>query len=86
MSDMESLQAEVERLRVELEVYRQRELADLKGQLAAAREAAEHYRNEAHRINNNFRELDTIDREKIARLEGQVESMRQARIPVRGTK
>lgn len=43
------LQSEVERLREEVESYRQRELADLRAALSAAREEADHFRREAQR-------------------------------------
>lgn len=78
MSDQESLQAEVERLRDEVESYRQRELADLRTQLAAAREAAEHYRAEALQVLENFKSLESLDREKFARMETEIATLRQA--------
>lgn len=42
-------QAEIERLRAELESYRQRELADLKAALTQCREERDNYRAEAYR-------------------------------------
>jgi uncharacterized protein YlxW (UPF0749 family) len=75
----ETTEEELARLRVEVESYRQRELADLRQQLAAAREAADHYRIEAKRIENNFHQLDAIDREKIAELESRIKVLRNVR-------
>lgn len=75
----ESLEDEVTRLRAELEDYRQRELADLRQQLAAAREAAEHYRAEAKRIEANFHQLDAMDRETISKLESRIQVLRNVR-------
>ncbi len=56
MSD-ESTQSEVERLRAEVESYRQRELADLRSALAAEREQKDNYRSEAYRISEAARQL-----------------------------
>jgi hypothetical protein len=84
MSSDESLQAEVEKLRSEVESHRQRELAELKSALAAAREDASHYRAEAYRINANFQNLVAMDNEKIGRLEAEIATLRQVnRRPVR---
>jgi hypothetical protein len=43
-------QAEVEKLRAEVERLRQRELDDLRAQLTTMREERDNYRAEAHRI------------------------------------
>ncbi len=43
------LKAENERLRQEIEAYKQRELEQLRQQLSEAREHAEHYKQEANR-------------------------------------
>lgn len=61
---------EVESLRTELDSYRQRELADLRSALAAAREAAEHYRAEA------IRNAD-VGKQLAARYEKEVEELRR---------
>lgn len=45
--DEAGIREENELLRAELEAYRQRELADLRQQLAEAKASAEHYRSEA---------------------------------------
>ncbi len=50
-------QTEVERLRAQVEAYRQRELEDLRSQLAAARQAADHYRAEALRNADAARQI-----------------------------
>jgi hypothetical protein len=73
----ESLEVEVERLRGEVDAYRQRELADQRSQLAAARAEADHYRAEAVKVLDNFRQLDAMDREKFARLEMEIATLRQ---------
>lgn len=75
----ESLQAENERLRAEVESYRQRELADLRSQLAAAREAAEHYRSEAHRNSELARQIDALANSEIARLKSQLDAKVRSR-------
>lgn len=76
MSESE-LQAENEKLRAENESFRQREMADLRAALAAAQEAAQHYRAEAQRAVENFHKLDAMDKEKIARLEAELSAVRQ---------
>lgn len=48
---------EVERLRAEVEAYRQRELTDLRSALAAMREERDHYKAEAKRIEAVGRQL-----------------------------
>lgn len=73
----ESPEDELIRLRAEVEDYRQRELTDLRQQLALARESSEHYRAEAHKVLENFRQLDATDREKFARLEMEIATLRQ---------
>lgn len=71
------LQAEVERLRSEVESYRQRELADLKTALATARQEAAHFRSEAQRNADIGRQIATQAEATIAGLRSQIESMRQ---------
>jgi hypothetical protein len=72
------LQAEVERLRAELEAYRQRELADLKTALATARQDAEHFRREAQRNADIGRQIAAEAEARIATLKAQVEAIQQA--------
>ena len=59
---------EVEMLREQLEAYRQRELADLKESLAAARQAAEHYQREAQRLDQVGRAIHAEAQIEINRL------------------
>lgn len=73
----ESAEDELIRLRAEVESYRQRELEELRTQLAAAREAADHYKQEAYQVLANFRELDAEDRAKFARLESKIATLQQ---------
>lgn len=71
MSD--DLQPEVERLRAEVESYRQRELADLRSALAQAREEATHYRTEAHRNAELGRQIAAKYETEIVELRGKLE-------------
>lgn len=81
----ESLEAEVERLRAEVESYRKNELDELRNQLAAAREAAEHYRSEALRNAQIARDLDANAQEHILRLQAELETTRRTKLKaVRG--
>lgn len=73
----ESAEEELIRLRAENEAYRQRELEDLKTQLAAAREAADHYKKEAYQVLANFRELEADDRAEFARLKSKIDTLQQ---------
>jgi hypothetical protein len=70
----EAMKAELESLRTEVESYRQRELEDLRSQLAAAREAAEHYRNEAHRNAEAGRNIHIEAQETISKLRAQLDA------------
>lgn len=65
----EPLQAEVERLRAEVESYRQREVAELRTALAAAREDAAHYRAEAQRNADLGRQIAAEYQNKITELQ-----------------
>lgn len=69
----ESLQAEVERLRAEVEAYKQRELADLRAALAAAIVERDNYRTEAYRNAEAGRAINASAEETIARLRSQLE-------------
>lgn len=70
----EAEQAELEQLRAVVAGYRERELADLRAALAAAREQAEHYRAEAHRLDNTARQIAAEAQEQIAILRTQLDS------------
>ena len=74
MSDMERLQSEVDKLREELEQHRQRELADLKDQLAQAQTAAAHYRAEAERNAELGRQIHREMQAEIDKLRGKLDS------------
>lgn len=69
----ESLEAEVERLRAEVATYRQRELAELRSALAAARQEAEHYRIEAHRNADVGRQIAAQSQQQISELRTKLE-------------
>lgn len=84
MSDEpDALQAEVERLRAEVESYRQRELADLHAALAAARQEAAAWKVEANRISQVGQQVAAGYQEEIARLRGQIEVKEQVARQVR---
>lgn len=74
MSEPESLQAEVERLRTEVEAYRQRELADLRAALTQCREERENYRLEAYRNAEAGRQISSGLNETITKLRSQLET------------
>lgn len=78
-------QAEIDRLRAEVESYRQREIEQLQAQLAAARQDAAHYRAEAQRISALAQTRDSEQEAEITRLRGQIESTRiaQRAAPIR---
>jgi hypothetical protein len=77
------LQAEVERLRTEVESYKQRELADLRAALASALSDVAHYRNEAQRNADIGREIHATAQEEIARLRSQIEVKEQVQLQLR---
>lgn len=79
----ETLQAEVERLRAEVESHRQRELADLRAALAAAREEAQHFRQEAVRISETGREIARNYEVQIAELRSKLDVFTRLPSPVR---
>ena len=65
---------EIERLKAEVESYRQRELADLRTALAAAREETNHYRAEANRNADLGRQIHAEMQLEIDRLRSQIET------------
>lgn len=73
MSDGDQ-QAEVERLRAELESYRQRELADLKTALTQCREERDHYKAEAYRNAEAGRQISSGLNQTIVELRSKLES------------
>ncbi len=74
MSDNELLQAEVARLRAEVESYKQQELVSLRSQLAAALEAANHYKNECYRLSQVAKDIDNNAMETINKLKAELEA------------
>jgi predicted nucleic acid-binding Zn-ribbon protein len=73
----ESVEDELVRLRAEVESHRQRELEDLRSQLAAARAEADHFKREAYQVLANFRELEADDRAEFARLKSKIDTLQQ---------
>ena len=71
------LQAEVDKLRAQVEAYRQRELDDLKAQLATAIAERDNYRNEAYRNAEVGRQIADGLQEEINRLRSQLEVKEQ---------
>lgn len=69
----ESLESEVERLRAEVESYRQRELTELRSALAAARQEADHFRAEAHRNADIGRQIAAQSNQTISDLRTKLE-------------
>ena len=74
-----NLQAENEKLRQQLEEYRQRELADLREQLAEAKRAVEHYRAEAQRNADLGRQIAAESQGEIARLKERISVLEETR-------
>lgn len=68
------LQAEVERLRAEVESYRQREFESVRARLVAALSDIETWRAEAQRISQAAQELDALRVAEIAELRGRLQS------------
>jgi hypothetical protein len=64
---------EIDRLRAELESYRQREVDDLRSALAVARQDIVALRAEAQRISTAAQELNILRTEEIAKLRSQLE-------------
>lgn len=78
------LQAEVERLRAEVESYKQRELADLRAALAAALSERDHYRAEAARNAAAGHQINAAAEETISRLRTQLEVRNRSTSAVSG--
>lgn len=72
----ETLQAEVDRLRTEVASFRERELAELRSALAAARTEASHYRAEAQRNADVGRQIQSSYEGQVATLKTQLEALR----------
>lgn len=69
------LQQEVDRLRAEVEQYRQRELADLKSALSLARDEVAHYKIEAQRNADVGRQIAGMYETKLADLRAKLEAL-----------
>ena len=80
----EDLQAEVERLRAELEAYRRRDNETLRTQLAEAMLAAQHYRQEAERNAAVGREIAADAEKRIYELRSQLDTARAMGYGIRG--
>lgn len=81
----ESLQAEVDRLRSEIEAYRAREVADLKSALAVARQDIAALRQECNRISQAGQSIAAGYQEEIQRLRSQLEIKDQVSRQLRRT-
>ena len=79
----EDLQAEVERLRAEVESHRQRELAELRSALAIAREESAAYRQEAYRNAEAGRQIAHGYQQQITELTTKLQQLRNTDIAVR---
>jgi hypothetical protein len=82
----EQLRAENEQLRSELEQWRQRELEDLRLQLATAIAEREHYKQEAYRNAEIGRQIYAQEQEIISGLRNKLEAkerLENARISLR---
>lgn len=77
MASEAELQAEVDKLRAQVEAYRQRELDDLKAQFATAIAERDNYRNEAYRNAEVGRQIAAGLQEEITRLRSQLEVKEQ---------
>jgi hypothetical protein len=81
--ESELQQSEIDRLRAEVESYRQRELADLRSALAAAIAERDNYRSEAYRNAEAGRQIHAACQEEIARLRSQIEIKDQVALQLR---
>ncbi len=86
MATEDDLRAENDRLRAEVEAHRQREIEDLRSQLAAAREAiqqanaaAADYRAQAYQQADLGRQIDAAHQATISRLKDELATARQVR-------
>ena len=68
---------EVERLRQEVENYRQRELADLRSRAESAEQAVEHYRAEAQRNAEVGRQIAAEYEKKLIELKAKIAAYEQ---------
>jgi len=68
------LRAENEQLRLQIEEFRQREVADLRQQLAEAKALAYHYRAEAERNADLGRRIAAESQQAIAELRGKLDT------------
>lgn len=84
MLTTEELQAEVDRLRGEVEAHRLRELAELRSQLAEAKYAIQHYREEAERNAGIGREISAEAQAQIAKLRAELDTARATAYGQRG--
>lgn len=75
MDPLETLQAECDHLRNEVEQHRLRELAELREQLAQARADVLHFRQEAERNAALGRQIHTEAQAEIARLRTRIQSL-----------
>lgn len=75
MSDLERLKVENQRLREEIEGYRQRELADAREQLATATAQVDHYRAEAQRNADLGRQIHTEAQVQIEKLKSRIQAL-----------
>lgn len=73
----EPLEAEVERLRAEVEQHRQRELSELRAALAAMRDERDNYRSEANRIAEVGRQIAAEYQKQISELRGKLDAYAQ---------
>lgn len=73
----EALTAEVERLRAEIEVYRQRELEGLRAQIASLSAERDNYRQEAYRNADLGRQIAAQYQEQVNSLRSQLDTKEQ---------
>ena len=73
MVDLGLLQAENEQLRLQIEEFRQREIADLRQQLAEAKAMLTYYRSEAERNANLGRQIAAEGQQAIADLRARLD-------------
>lgn len=78
MDSTEELREENERLRSLVEEFRQRELTDIRQQLAEAKAEAVHYRQEAERNADLGRKIALGYQEQVAELRGKLEAAERA--------
>jgi len=79
----DEIRAENESLRQQLELYRQRELVDLRQQLAEAKEAADHFRKEAQRNADIGRQVASEYQQQVTELRSKLSTLEQVNTSVR---